>query len=42
MKLTWADRKYGKVCLKCGKRHINIGTPGSNLPKGTNYCKQKC
>ena len=40
MKLTWADRKYGAVCKKCGKRHTNIATPGTNLPKGTNECKK--
>jgi hypothetical protein len=40
MKLTWADRKYGRVCKVCGKRHINIGTPGSNLPKDRNVCKK--
>lgn len=32
------DKKFGKVCKKCGKRHIFIGTPGQNLPKETNKC----
>jgi hypothetical protein len=42
MKLTWVDRKYGRVCKKCGKRHTGISTPGHNLPKDSNDCKEKC
>lgn len=40
MKLTWADRKYGRVCKKCNKRHVLISTPGHNLPKQTNICQK--
>ena len=40
MKMTYIDKKYGKVCKKCNKRHINIGTPGENLPKERNTCKK--
>ena len=37
---TWADLKFGKVC-KCGVRHINIGTPGHNLPKSNYKCDER-
>jgi len=39
-KLSWADKKFGKICKKCGKRHPFIGTPGVNLPKNAdNECR---
>jgi hypothetical protein len=41
MKLTWADKKFGRICKKCGKRHVSISTRGENLPKDYNRCKEK-
>lgn len=35
----WADKKFGPVCSKCGKRHGVFSTPGENLPKGSNGCE---
>lgn len=39
-KKSWVDKVFGEVC-ECGVRHINVGTPGENLPKSVNSCKKK-
>lgn len=36
-KLSWADKTYGKVCEKCGKRHTFIVSHGTNLPNTGSY-----
>jgi hypothetical protein len=39
-KTSWIDKKYGKVCKYCNKRHIFLSTPGANLPKSDYKCKE--
>lgn len=38
--LSWADKKFGAVCKKCGVRHAGLSTPGENLPNSRNKCNE--
>jgi hypothetical protein len=39
--MNYIDKKFGKVCKKCGKRHTVFYTPGENLPKSVTKCDDR-